>query len=126
MKTEGVLSKDFCPKWLRLSSVMRLRIGATVMVGSVLWCVAAPWLSANHYIGVLTELNSYWLAGVAFLIGARYFLGQNEMRVVARRAFVSVSLILFLVLWFESDRAFFFWKVESMRPNDWSEAISYL
>jgi hypothetical protein len=101
------------------------------MTLAVVWSMVASWFSANRFITVGTELNSYWLCLGGVVVGAVACIWNRsegkpllavEMRyVVGVCAFVAVvSLSL------SSNRTFFFWKMRAIPAKAWPEMVSDL
>jgi len=126
MKLDEALLKDICPKCFRLSATSRLRIGSIVMVGSLLWLLAAPCLSAYNKIPVTTELDSHWFAAFVFLYGAANFVQYVRFHLFVRLAVACILATIFFGLWAESNSLFCYWKVKVVSSEEWSKMTVYL
>jgi hypothetical protein len=105
---------------------IRIPAGATLMWAAAGWSMIAPWLSANNFIAVRTELISYWAFLIVLMFAASAFLG-NLRYSIPTRLFVLRSLgvvcvsSVFMAGWLSSDKAFLHWKMRSIRGEAWPQ-----
>jgi hypothetical protein len=111
------------------TSLRKDHVGAALMGIAVIWSIVAPWLSANNVITVWAELSTRWLLLLVLLFGASAHLG-NLSRPWPLRSFfcrcvaATFALMMFVAMWFLSDKAFLYWKMRAIPPEAWVQMVS--
>ena len=107
------------------------RFGMALLALAVVWSVAAPWLSANRFMSVVWEFNSYCLCFLGVICAAAAYISGNSgsrtwVRTAVRYIGAAGVLVVVVALWLSSNRAFFFWKVRAIPQSAWPEMLSDL
>jgi hypothetical protein len=114
-----------------LRVLLNANFGFALMALAVGWSAAAPWVSANKFITVWTELTSYWLCFMGVTWGAvAYAMNRSQSKTwlgTETRCIVGVcALAAVVALSLSSNRTFFFWKVRTIPTSAWPEMIADL
>jgi hypothetical protein len=114
--------------FIMYKNLLDAHTGLALIVLSVTWSVAGPWLSANKFITVGTELTFSLLCFLVMVFGAViYFLNLGELKLrlgIGIRGIVGICAFLAVAaLLLSSNRMFFFWKLRAIPSSAWSEMV---